>query len=192
VDGRYWPQREIADAWRKATTDSDIVDIRAVHSREAAVRYLTSYIAKTSDPLLLPPEHVPTWAEATHGLRMYARFGNLHRAIPPEREDKITCGDLNLVGFIEPLAYAAQCGQPRAINALAEFTRLLRSQTPHPDDGEPATTESVASDLRAAVIHFDTEINVTPQVYDPEDMPDPPPRTASAVNSTPLLPSSSV
>jgi hypothetical protein len=47
----YWPQAEIQALWTRCTgEDRSIVDVRLVHSRKHALRYVSKYIAKPSEP----------------------------------------------------------------------------------------------------------------------------------------------
>jgi hypothetical protein len=87
IDGTFIPQKDLAEEWERITGDSSIVDIRACHDRKRAVRYVASYVAKSSDVSRIPTEVVAEWAMAVHGLRFVAKFGTLH-AVKAEPEDE--------------------------------------------------------------------------------------------------------
>lgn len=85
-DWRYWAQRSLAAAWQVASRGSSVVDVRRVHSRAAAARYVTKYIAKAADCSAIPAAAMPEWVTAWHGRRRIQSFGNCHgiRTAPPQ------------------------------------------------------------------------------------------------------------
>ncbi|MCL7965753.1 MAG: protein rep [marine benthic group bacterium] len=140
IDGQYVPQDELKAAWIKASGDSEIVDIRACHSRYDAVGYLADYIAKSSDPQLFPAHAMAEWALNVHGLRLVARFGHLHKAVLPSKELRESINARSLICSAELLASAADEGDPEAEQLL----QLLRANSPrYLPDGQPCKPEAV-------------------------------------------------
>lgn len=75
IDGEYFPQALLSAMWLDVTGDSSIVDIRAVHRRTDAVKYLTSYIAKGNGIDRWPHAAVCEYALGMHGRRLLLTFG---------------------------------------------------------------------------------------------------------------------
>lgn len=78
VDGVYMDQATLSREWEKASEGSPIVDIRAVHSRKQAVRYIASYVTKGSSVAGWEPAEILEFADAMRGQRLLQSFGNLH------------------------------------------------------------------------------------------------------------------
>ncbi len=74
-DGEFWAQRDIVKVWRRVTGDSEIVDVRAVHSRSSAANYVAKYVAKPTDQANWPAAALCEFADALHGKRMLHTFG---------------------------------------------------------------------------------------------------------------------
>lgn len=80
VEGTYWAQAAIANAWERTTGDSRIVDVRMITSREAAAKYVAKYVAKATETGGLPDRRITEKALAFSGLRVAQPFGCLHGA----------------------------------------------------------------------------------------------------------------
>ena len=94
VDGAYFPHATLVAAWREATTDSDVVDIRAIYGAKSAARYVAKYATKPAEIALWPRTRIAEWARAIHGSRLIAAFGALHGvnldpADPNESPDEV-------------------------------------------------------------------------------------------------------
>lgn len=87
ADGKYFPQSELSDAWKQATGDSFIVDIRKVQSVDKAASYVTKYIAKPGDFRSMSDEDLIEFAKAVKGKRMFGTFGKLHGMKLEETEE---------------------------------------------------------------------------------------------------------
>jgi hypothetical protein len=87
VDGSFIPQRELSDAWLKATGDSCIVDIRAVRSRRQIARYVSKYVAKGDEFAAWTLEQIAEYAQAMCGQRVIQTFGSLHGKVADPREE---------------------------------------------------------------------------------------------------------
>jgi len=78
IDGEFWHQRDIANAWERCTGDSRIVDIRAVRSRVKSARYLAKYASKPPKISHWPPAVIREYAAAIHRRRMVMATGSMH------------------------------------------------------------------------------------------------------------------
>jgi hypothetical protein len=87
VDGSFIPQRELSDAWLKATGDSCIVDVRAVRSRRQIARYVSKYVAKGDEFASWTLEQIAEYAQAMCGQRVIQTFGSLHGKVADPREE---------------------------------------------------------------------------------------------------------
>lgn len=88
VDGGFIAQPQLSALWLKATGDSAIVDIRAVHDRNRTAKYIAAYVSKPSEVKGWPDSAVREYAEALHGRRMVHTFGKLHgESIDPGEKD---------------------------------------------------------------------------------------------------------
>jgi hypothetical protein len=113
IDGKYWAQRAIADAWESVTGDSRVVDIRFVHDAQKAAGYVASYVAKSSDVSKLPDHLIPEWAASMHGARLMQTFGKLHGvSLNPDDENERpgSC----MIDFADQLVQDADRGDPDA------------------------------------------------------------------------------
>lgn len=147
IDGTYWKQPAIADAWEKATRDSRIVHIKRVPSREALTRYVAKYIAKSNTPENCPDRRVAEHALAMHGLRIAQPFGTLHGALK-EPTDDAPKPETHEVCPLEPLHADATSGDQRAIR-LFNLTRTL-ARNPLPDVDHPARDQAQRQHRKAA------------------------------------------
>jgi Replication protein len=78
ADGQFIAQSRLAEAWKQATGDSFIVDIRAIHSRTEVSAYITKYIAKPANITHWPQHAFEEYARDMSGVRMVHSFGNQH------------------------------------------------------------------------------------------------------------------
>jgi len=112
VQGDYYHQSSLSDAWRLASDGSFRVDIRAVHSRVMLAKYLTSYVTKGSDPTKIPARKLGEWCIAVAGARLVHTFGCLHGK--SFKRDKAESGELDYIAHIAPLYSEAVKGDLRA------------------------------------------------------------------------------
>lgn len=165
IDGTYYPQPELLNAWQGVVGDHSGVDIRAVRGVRKLANYLASYVAKSCDLSHLTHEQLAEWAVQTHGLRLAQTFGCLQKCKPqtPDTNEldpmPTRIVDLN----VHHLAWDASRG-----HATAE--RLLRLLEPN---RRPTTPEDPGAIL--AMIH---------RYNRPHDIPHgpapPPPRVRDA------------
>jgi hypothetical protein len=149
-EGDYIDQRELSRVWRDITLDSPIVDIRAVHNRAGAARYVADYIAKPAELGEWTDEQIREFAEALRGKRLVHTFGKSHgKVVDTEEADEPTpphqwIGPLSIArDIIEEggddaawLTEYLQLAGPRWQDA-AGITRLPRLANPRgltPDD----------------------------------------------------------
>jgi len=123
ADAPYIPHHQLAAAWRDATGDSYIVDIRRVNrrSRDRHRDYLCNYLTKPPTTAILDDSDLLLeWIDALHSRKVLLRFGRptLADAPPPPVDPH----DWALLGSISGLISAATRGDRRAI------TWLLRLQ----------------------------------------------------------------
>lgn len=78
ADGDFLAQRRLSEAWKAASGDSYIVDIRAVHSKSSVAAYVTKYISKPADLSSWPRPAIEEYARDMAGVRMIHAFGNAH------------------------------------------------------------------------------------------------------------------
>lgn len=82
IDATFLHQRTLSAAWSVASGGSVIVDIREVHSRAQAARYLSKYIAKPGSIRVWTAEEIQAYALATAGKRFINSFGSCrHRKV---------------------------------------------------------------------------------------------------------------
>lgn len=88
--GQFWAQRDISKVWLRVTGDSQIVDVRAVHSRTSAANYLAKYVAKATDSEHWPDDATCEYADALHGVRMVHTFGDSYAVeVEPESPGEV-------------------------------------------------------------------------------------------------------
>lgn len=75
ADGDYWAQVQLSDLWHKSTGDSKIVDIRAIHSRAHAAKYIARYVTRADSVAGWPSADICEYAIAMSGVRLFQSFG---------------------------------------------------------------------------------------------------------------------
>lgn len=101
VDGSFMPQAALSKEWARVTSGSMIVDIRAIHDRRSAAKYLCDYVAKPVALSTWPPHAINEFAYALNGRRLLITFGTCHRIRVPEDECETR------PAIVEPLASCA-------------------------------------------------------------------------------------
>lgn len=87
IDGEYMPHALIKSLWLSITGDSDVVHIKAVHSRDAGAKYIATYVAKPAEVERWTDARVLEYADALHGRRLLVAFGSMHA--PKEKTDEL-------------------------------------------------------------------------------------------------------
>lgn len=80
ISGDFIAQKFIKRCWHEITGDSFVVDIRAVHDRKDAVRYMASYIAKPTRLRDWSDAMLREYCDALTGVRMVQCWGTWHKA----------------------------------------------------------------------------------------------------------------
>ncbi len=124
VEGEFWAQREISDAWRDATGDSFIVDIRAVHDRDECAKYIAKYISKAADLYAWPDAAIREFAIAMAGRRLLMTFGQSHGRVLDEAPKSETRYARKFLCHVDPIIERAISGDELAIGAMLA-SRLL-------------------------------------------------------------------
>lgn len=124
IDGEYWPQKMISDAWRHVTGDSYRADIRAIRSKEKAARYISKYVTKTSEIAEWSDALVVEFASAIHGVRMLHTFGSLHGQKLDTDEQEIAHSPAAKIVPISRITWHAHRGCRRARGLLDRLRRL--------------------------------------------------------------------
>ena len=130
VEGSFWQQAAILAAWQQVVPGAKIVDVRAVHSREGAARYLAKYVAKGTSLSHWPAETIREYAHAIHRRRLAFAFGTWHRLKVDADEEKEapTPGDAHIVSIPVLTAIVGEAPTPNreALHVLGRSNRLLR------------------------------------------------------------------
>jgi hypothetical protein len=87
VVGRWHPQGRISEAWRLATGDSSIVDVRLARDVKEVTKYAVKFFARS-------PEELASLYRATCGRRRIEAVGQLRGAVEGEQPEcePVTCG----------------------------------------------------------------------------------------------------
>lgn len=204
VDGEYFPQALLKSMWHEITGDSMIVDVRAVHDRSVAAKYIAAYVGKPPSMVNWTSEQIREFATAMHGQRLLQPFGNMHGADPDaDDEAEVEAPSVHLC-HASTLHAAAESGwQPaeRAVEILARTSvkhalaagvertanAPIYSQPVAPWETRYAIAVlwhlktfwpslPAASDAHFAIERWATRDDDPPWTGDEDDKPPPPPR----------------
>jgi hypothetical protein len=128
-DGLYAPQKELSDAWLKATGDSSIIDIRRISDRRNFARYITKYILKGDSNskdrsannnvfALWPYRAIREYVESLIGARMIHTFGSLHNVKVEEEEQEESVSQDTILCPAGMIFSAAQDGDKTAASIM--------------------------------------------------------------------------
>ena len=111
--GSYVSQRELSDAWLRATGDSFVVDVRAIREQEKGISYVCKYLGKGFDSSLYASvDDLAECCSALHGRRLLVAFGDWYgRVGDVDGDDR---GGWQLVGGLAQLFADAAAGDPHA------------------------------------------------------------------------------
>jgi hypothetical protein len=73
--GRYLPQKELSEKWLNITTDSKIVDIRAVRDAKKTADYVARYATAPCDLRKVDDDDMLELYDTLHGRRICGTFG---------------------------------------------------------------------------------------------------------------------
>jgi len=89
ADGSFLPQPMLKALWHEVTGDSFIVDVRAVHDRAEAARYVAGYLSKPVDAAGWSLPRIAEYASALHGKRLMQPFGTARKVeLDDDAEDE--------------------------------------------------------------------------------------------------------
>lgn len=160
-DGEYWAQARAQESWEAAVRDQAICDIRALHDRDRAAKYVAKYLVKPGDFAKFDAETFEEFAIALHGLRLLSVVGKQSAAKlggDQEKDEPRTirelCSVFALVRAIERSVPAVLAVVPlirRSAPRLWPFIRgMFSSEQPPP--GEPAADDGCRIAAALAVI----------------------------------------
>lgn len=113
AEGGYIDKSDLSSAWKKATGDSYIIDIRALKSGKDAAHYVAKYVAKgTSNNVWHDPAVAKEWVTSTRSLRTattYASWRGYKLLAPPEDP-----GDWKEIDYLDKIIADAKAGQEYA------------------------------------------------------------------------------
>lgn len=115
-------QAELSAAWKVATGDSWIVDIRAIPDSTHVIRYVTKYVGKPTDPALYSkPNQLEEFILACRGVRFCSTFGSW-RGVKLERQEK-TDKEWKTLGLLEQIIDRARGGCEKSLEMLVALRR---------------------------------------------------------------------
>ncbi len=133
IEGTYWDQRECQHEWSAAAGYPQIVDIRAMHGRQSAIRYITKYLTTAENLAAWSCDRIRDFAVGMHRKRLIDVFGTWrkHRVEDdPEQQPKPVMGEHVIgLGVLEE-AIEQQCKVPRQAWSLLRrmhwaFARIM-------------------------------------------------------------------
>lgn len=135
TEGRYLAKQALSNAWRKATGDSFIIDIRKVSSAERAISYVVKYASKPHDASIWRvPERLLEAMLAMRGRRLCLTYGTWRG---------ISLTDVPESGAWTPIApLAILLSQAQSGDAAASQILSHLPGTPIPDDCRSPPDES--------------------------------------------------
>jgi hypothetical protein len=124
TDGTFFPQKLLKDLWHEATGDSFIVDVRAIHSRRDAAKYVAGYLAKPADVAAWPAAAIAEYALALHGRRLMQPFGSARKVEIDADDDPAGFDPGTLLCTAHTLQAACTAGHEPALNAREILARI--------------------------------------------------------------------
>ena len=133
VTGNYIEQRKLSALWLEITGDSMIVDIRAVHDRAAAARYVTKYVLKPTDFVRWSDAAIAEYVSTMNAVRLFTTFGCAHgrsSSNKHENADRVALVGPSKVaatsrGGLAPLAVILKKAQAGDVPACKVIYRLI-------------------------------------------------------------------
>lgn len=127
-EGEYWAQKSISDTWKRASEGSYVCDVRAVHSRTSAARYIAKYVAKPTGMSEWPDWAIREFAADMKGRRLIHTFGDSYSVkVDDEAPDeaKIAAEPLISVGRLQQQAARGDAYALRACDLLGRYGGLV-------------------------------------------------------------------
>ena len=129
IDGRFWAHAQIKAEWAACTTDSSVVDIRAIRSKRAAARYVAKYVAKGIESERWPAWAVSEYAATMAGARLIHTVGALHGVtLDEDTDERVPVQSPRTVGlgYLAALASRGSGRVARLLTRLRECGGLWR------------------------------------------------------------------
>ena len=152
VDGEYWKHEAIKNAWEIASQGSTIVDIKMIHDRSKAGRYVAKYVAKIGDVDGIPASKIPELAVALHGLRMVQTSGTLYGSTNNEKAEPRE-QSLEYVAPYGPLVEAANSGSDSAQRVFNEVHQAINFH--RAPDSDQLTPQDELASRKASLLLWD-------------------------------------
>lgn len=184
VDGEFLPQKQLSEAWKRCTGDSEIVDIRAVHDRARVARYVAEYVAKPQAMHTWEADAVLEFAAHMHGRRMVATFGVCHATNVDPAEKPELPAFAKYVGDIVSLVDRSAAGSKSARRACELLSQIgpqfQMAMGVTPGNATPDCRDLTASEWRevkaAFGVQMSDDFDVPPREPIPTQLMFPPPR----------------
>lgn len=140
TEGRYIAKQALSNAWRKATGDSFIVDVRKVSSAERAISYVVKYASKPHDASIWRiPERLVEAMLAMRGRRLCLTYGTWRGV---SLTDVPQSGAWTPIAPLADLLSQARAGDPAASQILSHLpgSAIPDDCRSPPDESSPDTT----------------------------------------------------
>lgn len=175
IDGEFFPHALLKKLWLAVTGDSFVVDIRAIHDRREAAKYVAGYIAKPADVAAWPASAIAEYALALHGRRLMQPFGTARKVDLDDDADDEKFSGGSLLCTAHTLHAACSAGHEPALHAREILARLsidhaiASGVTPPTSSGTAAPVEDweltlAETTLRRLQEHWPNLPNDTPAV----------------------------
>lgn len=127
VEGEYLPQPVVKKAWHEVTGDSFIVDVRAVHDRKIAAKYMAAYVAKPTRMMEWSPLHLQQYAIGIAGVRMLQMWGSWFKTPVSEDQEQDQPGPTTSLCSLNEVERQARAGSVLAARLIDTLVQLDRS-----------------------------------------------------------------
>lgn len=124
ADGEFFPQPLLKKLWHEATGDSFIVDVRAIHDRREAAKYVAAYLAKPADVAQWPASAIAEYALALHGRRLMQPFGTARKVEIDDDEDDEAHRTTSMLCTAHTLQAACSANYEPALHAREILSRM--------------------------------------------------------------------
>lgn len=160
VQGRYIEQGVISQLWKKITSDSIIVDIRAVKDNRTVTRYVTKYACKPlHHSVLHDDDKLREAIISLKGRRLATTFGDWRGVLLTPKPDEEAWTNL---GSLDNLIHQAESGDPDALR-ICHTLSVTIATSPTTSDRNRAPPASTT----AASTQMDLPLHLPPRWTDP-------------------------
>lgn len=130
MDSEYIPHKWLSEQWEQITSDSKIVDIRAIHRQKQAAEYIARYAASSVNIESVPENAWTELASAMHKRRTCGTFGSakaIRLTAPVLKEES---NSRRILSYVE-LRVLAKYYKPAKIVLMAYHTGLPMTEIPN-------------------------------------------------------------